>query len=219
MKRRYIAAIFLILASSNVTSEENGPVGYCSGPPCCQYQTSSCSEHDNRALISMSRITNGPMAFCSKLMNSQWSYIPLLLDHTISQKEASEYRLIRSGITSIASKAGYFDINNDGKKEYLGWLQVYSGAGQGCDVEVFVELSPDRAHLKRSTLSKLLSEHSCRSYNRAFKFGEKTYIENRRVIKLEALDFMLPSILTEVFIIEGESKRSVCTFQLNVPES
>lgn len=203
--------------SQSADSLDRAQVGYCSGPPCCQYETSSCSERDNRALIGMSRITKGPVPFCSKLMNSHWSYIPLLIDHTVSQEEAREYLPLGDGTTDIASKAGYFDINNDGKNEYLGWLQLYSGAGQGCDVEIFVELNSERSHIKNSTLSKLLSEQSCSDYNRAFRFEGKTYIENRMNIRLEGLDFMFPNILTEVFIIEGESRRSVCTFKLNVP--
>jgi len=220
MNKHFFAVFFLIFAYGDVAARQEGAqVGYCKGPPCCQYEASSCSEYDNRTLIGMSHITSGPKALCTKIMNSHWSYIPLLIDHTVPQEEAKEYLPIGDRSASIAQKAGYFDINNDGKNEYLGWLQLYSGAGQGCDIEIFVELNSERTHLKNSSLSKLLSDYSCSDYNRAFRFEGKTYIENRRTIEQEDLNFGLPSILTEVFIIEGESKRVVCTFELNASDN
>jgi hypothetical protein len=153
------------------------------------------------------------------MMKGRWSYIPMLIDHTVAREEVKEYLSTGDGSARISSSAGYFDINNDGKAEYLGWLQLYSGAGRGCDVEIFVELNPERTHLTSSTLSKLLSRHSCEDYNRAFAFEGKIYIENRKTIELEGLDFGLPSVLTEVFIIEGEARRSVCTFELYAPSN
>ena len=135
------------------------------------------------------------------------------LDHTVSGNEAREYLPIGDRTARIASKAGYFDMNNDGKPEYLGWLQLYSGAGPGCDIEIFVELDEQRTHIKQSVLSSLLKEDSCRTYNRAFRFDGNTYIENRRHIEVSELDFSLPAVLTEISIVEGASRRLVCTFE------
>lgn len=217
MKRLFVAATFLLYVWGPARSQEPAEVGYCAGPPCCRYEGSRCSERDNRALIAMSRIVSGSKTFCSSLMNAHWSYLPLELDHTVTSQRANEYFSVRGASTEIAAKAGHFDINNDGNPEYLAWLSAYSGAGQGCDVEIYAELNKDRTDFERSTLSTLLGQHSCRDYHRAFRFENKTYIENRRIIEQESLDFMFPSVLTEVHLLEGQNRHTVCKFALNLP--
>jgi hypothetical protein len=217
--RLLIVALILLFCGSAHCQDTVSEVGYCSKAPCCEYEGVACSEHDNNALIANSRVVKGPKAFCSRLMRAHWHYIPLDLDHGVSREEASAYLGSiaagrQDGSGKIWPAAGRFDINNDGKPEFLGWLQLYSGAGRGCDIEVYVELSKDRAHLKKSTLSLLLGKNSCRDYNRAFNFEGKTYIENRRTIEREGLNFSLPGILTEIIIIEGSSRRAVCTYTL-----
>lgn len=208
----FTISFFILMTAQG--DELNPEVGFCSGPPCCSYETQACSVNDNEALITRSKIVSGSHEFCSKLMSSHWTYLPLDMEHTVPRTEAQKYLPLGDQTTRINPKAGYFDINNDGKAEYLGWIQLYSGAGSGCDVEVFVELNDQRDHIKHSVLSHLLNKHSCREFNRAFKFEGKTYIENRRRHKISGLDYSLPNLLSEVFVIEGESRRSVCTFKL-----
>jgi hypothetical protein len=212
----FFVVLVLAFSSANALSEQNsGEVGYCAGPPCCTYEGTACSAEDNAALVYKSRIVDGQEAFCSKLMASRWTYLPLDHSHTVSQEEVQAYLRIRGGTPSMESNVGYFDINNDGKPEYLGWIQLYSGAGSGCDVEIFVELDDQRAHIRRSQLSSLLAATTCRDYNRAFVFDGRTYIENRKTVDAPYLHYSLPSVLTEVFIIEGHSRRSVCKYHLN----
>jgi uncharacterized protein len=191
-------------------------VGFCAGPPCCTYEHKSCSASDTRSLIASARIVTGDRKFCTKLMNSQWHYLPMNLDHTVKEEETEDFLSLRAASTDIWPEAGYFDINNDGKPEYLAWLTAYSGAGQGCDVEIYAELNSDRTHLLHSPLTELLGSNGCGTYQRAFRFEDKTYIENRRTIKRDSTDVMYPGVLTEVYMIKGNKMESICRF--SVPE-
>jgi hypothetical protein len=213
MKKSYIAVVLSFVAAT-AASEEPASVGFCASSPCCRYEASSCSEGNTSALIARSRIASGQEQFCAKLRSSQWTYLPLNVDHEVTREEANEYFPLRGAQTEIAPKAGHFDIDNDGKPEYLAWLSAYSGAGQGCDVEQFAELDQERAHIKRGALSDLLSYDSCSTYNRAFEYEGKTFIENRMTIRFDGIRDILPHVLTEVFILEGGARRSVCTFEL-----
>lgn len=60
----------------------------------------------------------------------------------------------------------------------------------------------------------MLANNECGTYQRAFRFGGKTYIENRKTVRRGDLMFLLPAVLTEIYIVEGRKKRSVCTFDL-----
>jgi hypothetical protein len=141
-------------------------------------------EADNQRLIDKSRVVSGNKGFCTGLMNSHWRYLPLSESHTVTKDEASEFLALRGSGTDIDPHAGFFDINNDGKPEHLGRVSAYSGAGQGCDVEEFVEMNSERTHLVPSALTKLLEYKQCETYERAFLFDGKTYIENRRILSL-----------------------------------
>ena len=197
------------------TQSAEAKVGYCAGPPCCEYEHQSCSAHDNGTLIEMSHVVSGSPDFCTQLMKSHWNYIPLNIEHTVTEKEATQFLRLPGANTGIDKYAGYFDINNDGHPKYLARLSAYSGAGPGCDIEMFVELNHERTHLLRSDLSALLkSEIGCKNYPRAFRFENKTYIENRKSVKIESLDFMLPDVLSDIYIFEGGKRRSVCKFAL-----
>lgn len=194
--------------------------GFCEVGPCCSYDaTEECVANDKKFLIGKTKIISGSKDFCYRLMNSHWSYLPLDLEHSITRKESQEYLDLGDGSTTIYEKAGYFDINNDGEKEYIGWIQLHSGAGQGCDMEIFVELNEEKSHIKNSKLSDILKMYnsqglpSCREYNRAFEFEGKTYIENRRTFEVENLDFMFPSTLSQVYIINENSRNTVCEFK------
>jgi len=162
-------------ANSNNLGTE---VGICAGPPCCTYERPSCSASDTQSLIASNRVVKGNTEFCTRLMKSQWHYLPLTLDHTVKEDEAQEFLSLRGASTDIWPQAGYFDINNDGKPEYLAWLTAYSGAGQGCDIETYVEMNSERSHLLNSPLTTLLSSNECETYQRAFQFENKIYIEN-----------------------------------------
>jgi uncharacterized protein YecT (DUF1311 family) len=210
----YSARLYELRGRPPFTPDSSGMVGYCAGPPCCSYERSSCSEADNQRLIERSRIVSGERTFCTRLMKSHWKYYPLSESHTVTEEEASDFLSLRGARTNIAEQAGSFDINNDGRVENLAWVTAYSGAGQGCNVEMYVEMNSDRTHLIPSALTKLLGYENCETYQRAFPFEGRTYIENRQTLKLEQMDFMFPDVLTEVFVIEGEKKRSVCNFSL-----
>ncbi len=198
------------------TQSNGAQVGYCAGPPLAQYEHASCSTHDNDALIAKSRVVSGSPNFCARLMKSHWSYFPLDLDQTVTRDEAQQFLSVGGALAVTDPNAGFFDINNDGHPEYLGRLQDYSGAGQGCDIEIFVEMNPERTHLQRSALSALLgTDTKCGNYPRPFRYENKTYIENRKIVKMRSLNFMLPNVLTEVYIFEGNKRRSVCTFALS----
>ncbi len=216
----FTALIMSSFSLESVISQEGGSlVGYCAGPPCCQYQSEGCSKADEGALIARSKVVSGPNEFCVEIMNSHWSYIPMELHHTVPREEAEKYlnSMVghNDGSGDIAPESGRFDINNDGKLENIGWLQLYSGAGQGCDVEVFVELNEDSSNIKKSHLSEILSANGCYVYNRAFNFNGKNYIENRRTTEGERLDHPLTTVLTEIFIIENNSRHSVCKYEMS----
>lgn len=156
----------------------------------------------------------GDKPFCSTLMKSQWNYLPLDRAHTVSKDDAQDVLSLRGASTDIWPMAGYFDINNDGKPEYLVWMTAYSGAGQGCDIEMYAETDSSLSHIVHSPLTQLLADNRCETYQRAFEFAHKIYLENRRTVSRPDLNFGLPSILTEVSIIEGIKRRSVCSFVL-----
>ena len=189
-------------------------VGYCSGGVGDDNIARACSVADNQRLIDESRVVSGDKGFCTRLMNSHWHYWPLAETHTVTEDEASEFLELRGSHTDIDPHAGFFDIDNDGKPEHLTRISSYSGAGQGCDVEEYVEMNAERTHLLPSTLTKLLEYKKCETYERAFLFDGKTYIENRRILSLKEVPSMLPLVLSEVWIIEGNKKRSVCNFSL-----
>jgi hypothetical protein len=213
----FVAALGLSILVTAVADEDErtGPVGYCAGPPCCNYEHQSCSESDNATLIAQSKIVKGNRKLCTALMKTHWNYLPLDRAHTVSSDEAAKFLALRGATTDIWPKAGYFDINNDGKPEYLVWMTAYSGAGQGCDIEMYAEVDGSLSRILDSPLTKLLADNTCRTYQRAFRFGGKVYIENRRTLNYrEDLMFLLPSVLTEIYIIEGHKKRSVCRFDL-----
>ena len=211
----YLGVIFALgIVVTAFADEPAGPVGYCAGPPCCNYQHQSCSASDNATLIAQSKIVKGDRKICTALMKGQWNYLPLDRGHTVSSDEAKKFLKLRGSSTDVWPKAGFFDINNDGKPEYLVWMAAASGAGEGCDIEMYAEVDSSLSHILDSPLTQLLGANQCATYQRAFRFKGKTYIENRRDIHSYGLMFSLPSILTEVFIIEGRNKRSVCTFDL-----
>lgn len=209
-----LAAALALSILSVAADEPSGPVGYCAGPPCCSYERSSCSASDNAALIAQSEIARGDKPFCATLMKSQWRYLPLDRAHTVSKEDAQDVLSLRGASTDIWPKAGYFDINNDGKPEYLIWVTAYSGAGQGCDIEMYAEADSSLSHIVHSPLTQLLADNRCETYQRAFRFAGKVYIENRRTVSRPDLNFGLPSILSEVYIIERLKRHSVCTFVL-----
>jgi hypothetical protein len=220
-RRSASPSIFHLLAATLALSilpaladEPSSPVGYCAGPPCCSYERSSCSAGDSAALIAQSEVAAGDKPFCAALMKSQWSYLPLDRAHTVSKDDAQDLLSLPGALTDIWPKAGYFDINNDGKPEYLVWMTAYSGAGQGCDIEMYAEADSSLSHIVHSPLTQLLAENRCETYQRAFHFAGKVYIENRRTVSRSDLHFGLPSILTEVYLIEGLKRHSVCTFVL-----
>jgi len=204
-------ALCLVSAASEAPS---GPVGYCAGPPCCTYERSSCSARDNGALLAQSEVAAGDKRFCGTLMKSQWNYLPMDRPHTITGEEATDVLSLPGASTDLWPRAGYFDIDNDGKPENLVWMTAYSGAGQGCDIEMYAEADASLSHIVQSPLTKLLAENRCETYQRAFQYSGKIYLENRRTIRRPDLEFALPSVLTEVYIIEGLRRRSVCSFVL-----
>jgi hypothetical protein len=212
---QYLAALLLLRAwAAGATDIDGTSVGYCAGPPSGSYEHKSCSVHDNAALLAASRVVGGDHKFCTTLLKSQWNYLPLDHDHTIPEENVQHFLSVRGANTHIERTIGYFDINNDGRPEYLAWLSAYSGSGQGCDIEMYVEVDNSRSRIKDSPLTRLLGDNPCETYQRAFRFKNKVYIENRRTVERSDLDFSLPDILTEVYIIEGQSKRSVCSFAL-----
>ena len=192
--------------------DSSGMVSYCSGGVSDDNIVRGCSVADNQRLIDESRVVSGDKGFCTRLMNSHWRYLPLAETHTVTKDEANEFLELRGADTDIDPHAGFFDINNDGKPEHLARITAYSGAGQGCDVEEYVEMNAERTHLVPSTLTKLLEYKKCETYERAFLFDGKTYIENRRILSLKEVPSILPNVLSEVWIIEGNKKRSVCNF-------
>jgi hypothetical protein len=70
-------------------------------------------------------------------MKGRWNYMPLDRGHTVSSDEAKKFLELRGSSTDVWPKAGFFDINNDGKPEYLVWMSAASGAGEGCDIEMY----------------------------------------------------------------------------------
>jgi len=106
--------------------------------------------------------------------------------------------------------AGYFDINNDGTPENIGWIKAYSGAGSGCDIERFVQLDPERTSIANTKLTALLGEAVCSDYHRAFRYKGKTYLENRRIKRLPSYAYV--DLLKQVIALEGDSRRVVCEY-------
>lgn len=223
--KKIIQVVFIFLTiflSNTLFSYASNLYGFCVQGSASKYNgQKQCSEIDEKFIISKTKIINGSKEFCSRLMNSHWSYLPLDLDHSVPREEVKKYFTFSSE-ADIYPKAGYFDINNDGTKEYIGWIQLYSGSGQGCTMEIFVELDDQKTHIKNSDLSDVLKIYSpqglpsCREYNRAFEFEGKIYIENRRNLRLDSLEYSRPSTLSKVYIINGNSRKTVCEFKTTV---
>ena len=129
-------------------------VGYCSGGVGDDNIARACSVADNQRLIDESRVVSGDKGFCTRLMNSHWHYWPLAETHTVTEDEASEFLELRGSHMDIDPHAGFFDIDNDGKPEHLTRISSYSGAGQGCDVEEYVEMSRRNGHICCRQLSR-----------------------------------------------------------------
>ena len=210
----FVAVLALGALVTASADEPGGPVGYCAGPPCCEYEHQSCSASDNAALIATSKIVNGDRKLCSSIMKSRWNYLPLDRDHSVTLDDVTKVFDLPAAYPTIWPKVGYFDIDNDGRPEYLAWISAFSTAGPGCDIQRYIEVDRTRSTIADSPLNKVLGDNKCGTYQRAFRFRGKTYIENRNISEHPELDFRLPNVLTEIYIIEGRKKRLVCAYAL-----
>lgn len=183
---------------------------YCMHGPVGEYIKVPCTTEETKYVLARTRVAKGDQTFCRSLLTKEYTLIDLYLPHSISADEAKTYLNLRGGDTEIYPYAGFFDINNDGKPENIGWIKAYSGAGGGCDVERFVELDSERAHIADTKLTALLGEHNCRNYYRAFRYQGKTYLENRQIKRLPTYAFV--DMLKEVLELNGSIRRSVCLF-------
>ena len=184
--------------------------GYCMQGAVGQYIQESCPAGETKNAVSRTKVTMGNQAFCRALLASEYTLIDLSLPHSISADEAGTHLQLRAAVTEIYEHAGYFDINNDGKPENIGWIKAYSGAGSGCGVEQYVQLDQKRAHIADTTLTATLSEHNCSDYYRAVRYQGKTYLVNHRTVHIPSYGYV--GLLTEVLILNGNKRRSVCRF-------
>jgi len=187
--------------------------GYCMQGAVGQYIQESCPAGETKKAISRTKVTMGNQTFCRALLASEYTLIDLSLPHSISADEASTHLNLRAATTEIYEYAGYFDINNDGNPENIGWIKAYSGAGSGCDVEQYVQLDQKRAHIADTTLTTTLSEHNCRDYYRAVRYQGNTYLVNHRTVHIPSYGFV--GLLKEVLFLKGNTRRSVCRFTYN----
>jgi len=86
------------------------------------------------------------------------------------------------GMSETGLKAqGHVDYDNDGIKEYVGEFQYASGAGRGCDLNFFDELTPDGKSLasgpSRDLLRKMQGRHCGGMNNRLFSYRGEIYYE------------------------------------------
>jgi len=183
---------------------------HCMHGPVGEYIKEPCTVEETKYVLARTRVANGDQTFCRTLLTAEYTLIDLYLPHSILVDEAKAYLSLRGGDTEIYPFAGFFDVNNDGKPESIGWIKAYSGAGSGCDVERFVELDSERAHIVDTKLTALLGEHNCRDYYRAFRYQGKTYIENRQIRRLPTYAFV--DMLKEVLELNRSTRRSVCLF-------
>jgi hypothetical protein len=181
----------------------HGPVGdYIKKKP--------CTAEEAEYVAARTRVVQGDQVYCRALLTTEYTLIDLHLPHSVSAEEAKTYLDLRGAETEIYPLAGYFDINNDGKPENIGWLKAYSGAGSGCGIERFVQLDSKRAHIANTKLTALLGVNTCRDYYRAFQFQGRTYLENRRIKRLPTYAFV--DLLKDVVELDGYTRRSVCRF-------
>jgi hypothetical protein len=131
----FLLALGLSATIAAAAGEPAELVGYCAGNAVDPYKSQSCSAADNATLIAQSRIVKGNHNLCAALMNNHWSYLPLDRSHSITNEEAEKY--LGTG-TVIWPNAGYFDMNNDGKPEYLVWMYLHHAGRAACDIEAFL---------------------------------------------------------------------------------
>jgi len=181
---------------------------YCMTGSCCRYTKELCSKSTSEDVIRRTRVIRGDRRFCQRLLRDEYEYINLSVPHSVTQEEGRSYLHSIGGDTGdIDSSAAHVDINNDGTPEWISWGQSYSG--RGCDIEVYFELDPAKNHIRKSTLSALLSKHRCRDYYRAFGYEGRIYLENRRTVLISS---GYVDLVREVTILTGTTSRSVCTF-------
>lgn len=207
---------YITLAANLVADEVNQKHGFCSDYRTTNigngYYLKECSSKDSNTIKAISTLVSGAKELCNDFMFSYGPLTSLDLEHSVQRQEAQKYIPIGDRTTRIYPKAGYFDINNDGVNEYIGWLQLHSGAGRGCDIEIFAELDDQLSHIKNSTTSELLRDFSCGKSHRAFEFKGKTYIETRRYLAPFGKYSRVYKTLYEVYVIEGDTKNPVCSF-------
>lgn len=191
-------------------SPEQLTMGYCTQGAIGQYIHEACPTAITMNVASRTKITGGDQVFCRAFLTSEYTLIDLSLPHSVSVVEAGTCLNLRGATTEIYEHAGYFDINNDGKPENIGWIKAYSGAGSGCDVEQYVQLDQKRAHIADTTLTSILGEHNCSNYSRAVRYQGRTYLLNSRTVHIQTYGFV--GLLTEVSILNGDKLTSVCRF-------
>lgn len=101
------------------------------------------------------------------------------------EKPAKEPNPLPENSWEQIESSGLFDINNDGKKEWLAEVRITSGAGRGCDANRFVFVGKDGNLLLESFEQRQLDlmqgefSISCGNVrNRLLQIRGKTYLES-----------------------------------------
>jgi hypothetical protein len=195
---------------ANRSTPEQLKTRYCMLGPSGDYIQKPCTKEDTEYAVARTRVARGDKKVCGSFLTAEYTLLDLYLPHSVPGHEARTYLQRPGGDSALYPYAGHLDINNDGKREYIGWLTMYSSAGRGCDVQQFVQLDASRTHIARTALTTLLAENTCGDYYRAFRYQGKTYLEIRRIERLHSYSV---SLLKYVVELKGDLRRYVCVFE------
>jgi hypothetical protein len=166
-------------------------------------------EFSNQELPVISFAERNYRSICEEVLNNQGSN----LEYAVFDKPPNEPKPLAEDSWRRLEKSGLVDINNDGRKEWVAEISITSGAGRGCDANIYSLLNKEGV-LSESVPEKHLldemqgeiSDISCgRLSNRLLQIGGKVYFE-RNVGNNDYFQHAL-------FLSSGSDVKKICSYQ------